>query len=382
MKRSFYYFLSAIVLLLTLDACKSAKKSLRRGDYDESVYRAVDKLKDNSRHTASVDILKEAYPLALQQHLDDIARFEKSVEPFHWEPVAEAYTSLNRLYDAVRSCPSCNRLLTARSFYDEEKEARQNAASDRYEEGERLLTQGGRENARRAFEHFERADGIVPNYRNVTAKLDEAYEQASFKIVVEQVSVNSRTYQLSNEYFQDRVSEFLQTNRRLNKFVRFYSPEEATDVKLRPDHVITLRFDDFVVGQTLVETKTETLISKDSVKVGEATVAGKKVPVYNKVTAKLNRNRKTVHSSGVLDMQIQDFGSRRMVYQEKFQGEYNWFCEWANFNGDERALTTEQKRMSNIRELLPPPPQQLFVEFSKPIYDRLTSKIRNYYARY
>ncbi|WP_247233810.1 hypothetical protein [Telluribacter sp. SYSU D00476] len=382
MKNFLYYSLLAIALLLTLDGCRSAKKSLRRGDYDESVYRAVEKLKDNPRHTTSADILKEAYPLALQLHLDDIERYEKSVEPFRWEPVAEAYTSLNRLYDALRSCRSCAQLVTARSYYDEEKEARHKAAADRYAEADRLLSQGGRENARRAYTHFERVDGIVPNYQDVTRRLDEAYEQASFKVVVEQVLVSSRAYQLSNEYFQERVNEFLQTNRRLNKFVRFYTPEEASDIRLRPDHVVRLQFDDFVVGQTLVETKSETVTSKDSVKVGEATVEGKKVPVYNKVTAKLNRNRKTVHSSGILDMQIQEFGSRRMVYQEKFPGEFNWFCEWANYNGDERALTPDQKRMSNSRELLPPPPQQLFVEFSKPIYDRLTSKLRNYYARY
>ncbi|GAB3168150.1 hypothetical protein [Telluribacter humicola] len=382
MKKIIFYCLSAMALLLSLNACRSAKKSLRRGDYDESVYRAVEKLKDNPRHTSSADILKEAYPMALQQHLDDITRYEKSVEPFRWEPVAEAYTSLNRLYNAVRDCRSCGQLVTARSYYDEEREARHKAAADRYAEAERLLNQGGRENARQAYTHLERVDGIVPNYQDVTRKLDEAYEQASFKVVVEQVLVSSRAYQLSNEYFQDRVNEFLQTNRRLNKFVRFYTPEEASDIKLRPDHVVRLQFDDFVVGQTLVETKSEIVTSKDSVKVGEATVDGKKVPVYNKVTAKLNRNRKTVHSSGVLDMQIQEFGSRRMVYQEKFPGEFNWFCEWANYNGDERALTAEQKRISNTRELLPPPPQQLFVEFSKPIYDRLTNKLRNYYARY
>jgi tetratricopeptide (TPR) repeat protein len=374
--------LLAVTLLYTLHGCKSAEKSLRRGDYDESVLRAAEKLRDNPRHAASLDILAEAYPLAQRQHLDDIARAEQSADPFRYESALESYRRLNRLYNALRACPACLRQVTARSFYEEENQARQQAAQGRYDEGERRLRQGTRENARQAYEQFERAGRIIPNFRDLDARLAEAYELASFKVVVEQVLVTSRAFQLSNEYFQERVNEFLRTNRRLNQFVRFYTPEEATDTQLRPDHVIRLQFDDFVVGQTLVESKTETLTSKDSVKVGEATVAGKKVPVYNTVSAKLTRNRKTVLSSGLLDMQILDFASRRVVYQQKFPGEFTWVCEWASYNGDERALTAEQKRLSTSRELLPPPPQQLFVEFSKPIYDQLTNRLRSYYARY
>ena len=53
---------------------------------------------------------------------------------------------------------------------------------------------------------------MVPNFREATRLLDEAYQTASFKVVVEQVLVTSRAYQLSNAYFQDRINEFLQTN--------------------------------------------------------------------------------------------------------------------------------------------------------------------------
>lgn len=66
---------------------------------------------------------------------------------------------------------------------------------------------------------------MVDNYRDATRKMDEAYETAAFKVVVEQLLVTTRVYQLSNAYFQERVNEFLQTNQRLNKFVRFYTPQ-------------------------------------------------------------------------------------------------------------------------------------------------------------
>ncbi len=363
--------------------CKTAKKALKRGDYDESVLRAADKLRESPNASTSADVLKQAYPLALQQNLDDVARYQNSSEAFHWEPVVNAYERLNKMYDALRKCPTCERLVTVRNFMPEEREARQKAAAERYEAGMvAMRNKESRQMARQAYEHFEKCDAMVGNYQNVHALLDESYEYASHKVVVEQVLVTSRMYQLSNEFFQNKVNEFLQTNQRLNKFVRFYSPQEASNIKLKPDHVIKLEFDDFVVGQTLIQSNTEEVISKDSVQVGETTVAGKKIPVYNKVKAKLTRTRKSVLSSGLLDMQIMDFRTKSVVTQEKFRGDFNWFCEWGSFNGDERALTADQKRICNSREINPPPPQQLFIEFSKPIYDRLTSKIRDYYKNY
>ncbi len=381
MNRLFSLLFLLVLPVLILDSCKSAKKSLKRGNYDESVLLAVDNLNSSPR-SSSADILKEAYELALRQHLDDLQRNENGADPFSWERKATIYTSLNTLHKAIMDCPACARLVSPRSFFKEESEAREAAATARYDAGLTRLNQGGRDNARQAYEHFEKAQDLIPGFRDVNRMLDEAYQEATFKVVVEQVLVTSRAYQLSNVYFQDRVEDFLQTNRRLNKFVRFYTPDEATAGKVRPDHVVRLQFDDFVVGQTLIENNSEVVTSKDSVKTGEATVNGKKVPVYDKVKAKLTHSRKTVKSGGELDMQIQDYTTQKIVYQTKIPGEYVWVSEWGSFNGDERALTPEQKRMTNSKELLPPAPQQLFVEFSKPIYNQLTNRLRGFYEKY
>jgi hypothetical protein len=103
----------------------------------------------------------------------------------------------------------------------------------------------------------------------------------------------------------------------MNIFVQFYIPQHASDIKLKPHQIVRLQFDEFMVGQTYVNTNTENITSKDSVKVGEATVNGKKVPVYNKVTAKYTKSRKTVTSNGILDMQIIDFQTKQVIHRDK-----------------------------------------------------------------
>jgi hypothetical protein len=374
------------LLLLTFLGCgKSAQKSLQQGNYDDAVITAVEKLRKSPENRNALEALRDAYPLALRYHTDNIKQAEASNDRFRWDAQANAYTHLNRLAAEIRRCPSClNLLRSPQQFLNEEQNARERAASEHYEAGlDALAQRDNREVARQAYDHFEAVKNFVPTYRDVENRLNEAYFYASLKVVVEQAKLNSRIYQYSNEFFQGKINEFLATNRRLNKFVRFYSPEEAkTDKVTVADQIVRLEFDDFVVGQTFVNTKTETVWSADSVVVGSTKVNGKNIDVKNKVKADLTVNRKSVVSKGLLNLLIVDGRTGKVLLQEQVPGEHTWNQEWGSFNGDERALTDTQKRISQNREQLPPPPQQLFVEFCRPIYDSVTYRIRRFYEKY
>ena len=369
-------------LILSAVQCRSARKALKSGKYYEAVMMAAKKLKDSPGHSASLEALTTAYPKAVSMHLGTIRKLENGGAEFYSEQVVSQYDKLNKMYRSIAQCEVCLNTVDARNYEKEETDARSAAAEARYREGRKWLTDGSRESARKAYGHFETAGKMSPGYRDVESKLAESLELATFKIVVEQVQVTSRAYQLSNAYFQERVNEFLRSNTRENRFVRFYTPEEAERGKLKPDHVITLQFDDFVVGQTLLERNTETMTSKDSVKIGETRIRDKPQPVYGKVTAKFTHSRKTVVSGGILDLSIKEFGTGRQVHRDKLSGEYTWVCEWGSYTGDDRALTPAQKLMTKQQELQPPAPQELFVEFSKPLYDQLTRKLRNFYQSY
>ncbi len=126
----------------------------------------------------------------------------------------------------------------------------------------------------------------------------------------------------------------------------------------------------------------EETVTRDSVKVGEAKVDGKVVPVYNTVKAKLTTYRKEVMSSGLLSMIVVDAKTNGVLTHRKFNGEYVWVSQWARFNGDERALDDQQIRMCKLREQQPPVPQDLFLEFTKPIYNQLIPAIKGFYQNY
>ena len=113
-----------------------------------------------------------------------------------------------------------------------------------------------------------------------------------------------------------------------------------------------------------------------------AAVEGKTVDVFGTVNARISTNKKQVRSYGVMLLQVVDYQTSKVLMTRELPGEFNWFNEWLTYNGDERALTKEQLKQARNKEELPPPPQDLFIEFCKPIYDQFTTEIRRFYSKY
>ncbi len=375
-------FLS-LLLLLTLLACSSGKQALQKGNYEASVLKAVNRLRSSPNNNKARETLRQAYSLAVKFHQDRNATLRTSSEPFRYEAILQSYNTLNMLYNEIQRCPACLQVVPqAKSFLTEADDARYLAAEDRYQAGVKAFQRdNSRLSAREAYQHFKICTELAGDYKDVRPKMNEAFHYATLKVVLEQIPVHSRTLGLSNEYFQNKINEFV-SSIRMNEFVRFYTPQEARSAKLeKPDHVIRLQFDDFVVGQMYLKESTQK-VSRDSVIVGQVEVEGVKKNVYSTVTAEYTTFRKTVNSQGLMDLQIYDPVANRVINQQKMPGEFLWVTEWATFKGDERALTKAQLDRCKLKEVPPPPPQDLFIEFCKPIYSQVTGHLERYYRNY
>ncbi|MFN3782965.1 MAG: hypothetical protein ACK4R6_03555 [Spirosomataceae bacterium] len=379
MKKSYLFFLFSLAHLL-FSCRKTGTKALQEGDYINAVMQSTERLQREGDHAKSREVLIQSYPLALEDLEMQVQRTIQSQVPFKEELLIGYYQELNTMYQAIQNCVACRRLVNPKDFSGAEQDARLRAFDERLRAGDQAMAQNTMTAGRLALNHFETANRILPGQMGVAQKLEEALFLGSVHVVVEQPTLNSRLYEYSQAYFQEQINEFLQTNRRLNQFIRFYQPEEAETIKLTPDQVVRLQFVDFTVGQTRIQSEKKIATSKDSVKTGEATIEGKKVPVFAKVNAEYIKNRKEVLSQGILQMQILDYRQDKVVYSQEFAGQYKWVNEWATVNGDTRALTAQELAFTKQREELPPPPQQLFIEFCKPIYNQLTSRIRSYYS--
>lgn len=364
--------------LIFIGGCTTGKKALQKGDYDASVLKAVSRLQNAPKNSEALGVLQTAYGFALQDHLRKIDESKLSNDLYRWETVMYNYQKINQLAEEINSCPACLTVVPNPSKYIKElDESKYNAATARYNSGVQYLNANNRQSAKKAYYEFEKVQNLQANYKDVKAKMDDAYWMAVTRVVVQPIFVNSRLYKLSGDYFQQQIDEFM-VNYSRNKFVIFYSEQQATKQKIVPDQVLSLNFDDFIVGQTYVKERVEKL-KGDSVVIGETR---ERKPIYGTVKATLSIFEKQISSSGLLDMTISDWQSKKIVRQQKFPGTYVWVDSWANYKGDDRALTKQQLAMTRRREVVPPPPNALFLEFTKPIYSDLVNAISYFYNNY
>ena len=146
-----------------------------------------------------------------------------------------------------------------------------------------------------------------------------------------------------------------------------------------PDQVVDLSFDSYTIGQTFLKETRETVV-RDSVHIGEIVDSlGTKTKVYGKVEAELQRFEKTIESGGLLNIAIVQPTTQQVLFQQKLPSTFIWTNDWIRYQGDKRALTERELNLAKNKELLPPPPQELFYAFTQPLFDQTAGILRQRY---
>ena len=365
-----------ILAVFGLAACSSGKKAFNKGDYDRAVYQAVKRLRSDSDNEKAAGTLSRAYDHAVATHLRKVSQLKSSQDPLRWEHILGHYRAINQMSEEILRCPSCLEIVPSpKQYISEQTAARQSAAEGRYNLAlEALKQKQVRDQALIAHQHLVKANDFVPGYKNSRQLMDEALYYATLHVVVEPVPAPVGALRLNQEFFNNKVMEYLNTQN-FSQYVRFYTPEEANSRQLEwVDHRISMSFDQFALGNVVSHTEVHHL-KKDSVLLNP----GQTNEVYGTVEAEFKRYEKGIVGSGLLDFRILDPELNRVISQEKFPSEFRWVTVWATYNGDKRALSDEQLELIERSEMAIPHPQFMFEQFAAPLYDQVVSKITNFY---
>jgi hypothetical protein len=369
------------VVSLMITSCSSGKTAYQHGDYYKACMEAIDRLRSRPNNKNAKTVLVQAYPLAqttCQREIDN-AMLANGTDKF--DVVVSQYEKLNQLANSIFNCPKALELIQKPSEYIAEMaKAKQLAAENAYNLGSNALNAGTLDQARAAWQYFQNANRYVAGYKDVLKKIDESRYYATLRVVVQKPYTNAN-FQYSADFFYNNLMAEIRQNSK-NRFIRYYTQEEARQENMKnPHQYIVLNFEDFSVGNIRESSNTAEL-KRDSVIVGTVKVEGKTYNSYNTVTAKLTTFRREISSGGLLSLRIIDAQSNQELQRKNLTGSYVWNTTWANYKGDDRALTSEEKKMCSREPQMPPSPQDMFIEFTKPIYNQAVSYIRTIYVRY
>ena len=380
------YLLPVLLLgLLFASSCSSGKKSLQRGNYADAIMKATVRLQSDPNNRKAAQVLREGYPMALAYYQEETDILLAGNDPFKWEKTLRIMETVNRMSETIRQTPAARQLIAAPKTYTSElMMVRERAAGERYRRGMDMLEQGNRLAAREAYNHFVQAARHVPGYENTEEMIHIAKEQATLKVVLEAIPVRSALYSLSSGFFYQQVFESLVRRFPEQRFVNFYSPDEAEEMRLDADMVINLEFFDFMIGRLQHSEREEELtkLVEERVVVRQT----RDTTIYE--TRKVQKRGKIkvitdqVRASGVLEMKIADYQGGKLLVVDHVPGEFVWINQYGIFVGDKEVLEKKHHDILANKAYPPPAPQELFMGFSRPVFDQLTARLINYFRQF
>ncbi|MBV5314670.1 MAG: hypothetical protein JZU47_15320 [Prolixibacteraceae bacterium] len=401
------YFFYLIIAALFLNSCSTGLKSLQQGNYYDAIMKAANRLSSDPDNRKASQVVREGYPMAVAYYQEEIDQVLTSNDPFRWKRTLEIMQTVNRISEEVRRIPAARKLVPSPKTYTSEMTDVQNrAAQEFYDAGIDALSRKTREAAKQAYFHFQNADGLVRGFKDTKQKMLLAKDLATLKVVVEQIPVNGK-YEYSAQFFYDNVFQMLNQQFQEKDFVHFFSPEEAEKTKLKyPDMVLQMGFYDFFIDRPQhfeeqqelnkqVEEKYESKAKKDTtllvpgpngqrnlvmvnVKKGEPITLTRMITKKGKIKILTDQ----VASGGLLELKAVEFQSQKIVFTDKIPGQFTWQNKYGIFVGDNEVLTNELTVILNNKMIMPPPAQDMFVLFTKPIFNQLSEKLTNYFRQY
>jgi hypothetical protein len=138
-----------------------------------------------------------------------------------------------------------------------------------------------------------------------------------------------------------------------------------------------MEFFDFSVGNLVRNEKEEELIKRVQVETKDTTRV-----TYKTYKAKLKTFSDKVISGGRLNYRIIDFQTDNLLRDKLIPGSFIWENQYAIFVGDKQALSEKQFELTQNKALPLPPHQDLFIEFTRPIYENLCDDLDRFFRRY
>jgi hypothetical protein len=382
MQKIFIWLLASFLLL---NSCSTGQKSLQQGNYYDALMKAINRLSSDPENRKATQVVRDGYPMAVAYYQEEIDKMLTSNDPFKWKQTLEIMQSVNQISDEIRRIPAARQLvLSPKNYTSELTDVQNRAAQEFYDAGMDALSRKTRETAKEAYFDFLNADGLVRGFKDSQQKMLIAKDIATLKVIVEQIPVNGK-YEYSAQFFYDNVFQMLNQQFQEKDFVHFFSPDQAEKSKLKyPDMILRMGFYDFYIDhpqhfeeqQDLskqVEEKYQVKISKDS-----TVTRTRMIPKKGKIKIVTDQ----VASGGLLELKAVEFQSQKIVFTDKIPGQYLWQNKYGIFVGDNEVLDKELISILNNKMIMPPAAQDMFVLFTKPIFNQLTNKLTNYFRQY
>jgi len=354
--------------LAVVQACTSGKAALKQGDYYDAVLASVKRLRESPNNKKATQVLTQAYPLAIEFIDTNIQNGIKSDDPRKWRNAVEGYNKINYVNDQIKTSMGAMKLITnPQTRFKELAEAKEKAADEAYNEGVNNMMKNSRQDYKNAYFNFKDANDFKQGYRESIEMMNQAEFNATIRVAFEEINGTRFNYGT----FQPVISS-------LQRLFLSFKPIAQKDT-VPAQQYLRIIFNGYQENRPTISNSVQNY--SDSVKIGEKTVNNQKVPVKEKITARVTIYEKIIPYSGAVQLFIKDARSNAELSNSRISNELSWSNRWASCTGDSRCIPAGVKGLCNGRESYPAG-GQLITLAKKDLDAKLAGALTNFYRNY
>lgn len=376
MKLKLYTLLIGSVFLFS---CKTAQKLYQRGQYDAAVELAAKKLSKKPHDIGLLTVLQDAYRYAVQDHESRIRNLSNSNSDLRWEQIYHEYTSLQRLYDAIRRSPSVYDIVQPTDYASYLTSYQEQAGNAREDRGDELMNQNTKSSFRQAYYEYQKALSLKPGDLVIKQKMDDAYANAVTNVAIMSLTrfgLQYSEYRYDYDDFNYQLLRYV-NDHRSGPFVRFFGDNDRSQPV---DAAVEMRFSDVNIGryrdERSVREVSRQVVSKEIVHKPDSITRE-----YITVKARITTTTRTLKANAILQAIARDMNNRH-IWSDTYRGDYSWVYSFSTYTGDERALSDEDKKLLAQKEQWPASNDEIIRIIMNEIRQKAQCGISDFFNRY
>jgi hypothetical protein len=372
------HILQILVVAILFTSCKSSKNYLQRDSEDKTLFDIVKKLNKSPNDADALNALPIVYTNVTKLHLNKVVKYSAYKELTRWDKLIDEYTSLQKIYEAISNSNAVNNLVTAVNYQNDIYNTKQTAAEDYYNTALQFMQSSTRDEIKKAYTYFKKADKLVPNYSDAKLKMKEAFDAATVNVLINPVQDNSfffntgwgnTGYNYSNEYFQQNLVRELGGQSSSRYPARFYTEWEARRDNVKPDWVVNLA----LLNLNISSPKRTTSQSSRSASVEAGRDTANRV-IYETVYGTVYSSTVSIEANIEIALTITDIATRKVVASNTYRENYAWSDTEVTYGGDFRAFNGTDNR-TNTTYNVQPSKQEIVNILYKSVYPQIKNKI-------
>ncbi len=346
--RKILYILIATIFLAS---CTSSTKMLQRGQYDNAINKSTSKLINDPRNAKELGVLSQAYKIANQKDKEKIEQLQLSGQPDRWDNIFACYNNMSKRQEVVSRLQPF--LLTSIgytyvNYSNEIVEAKTKASEYYYVHAQTLIEKGDKYSARQAYDELQKVKSFFPNYRDVDAQINKAYD-LGVDYVLFKIMNNSESI-LPVQFEKDLLKTSLANlnekwtifhTQPLDNF--FYDYSIIVNIKVI-DISPESQHDSHFTETKEVQEGTKFKLDANGNVMKDANGNDIKIPNYVTHTCKVTevRQSKSCIIAGTVD--FWENQNKQMIKTEPVRAEFYFSNVFANAHGDMSILKPESKK--------------------------------------